>query len=633
MRYRELLRNVEMYISRKANLGLAKPDRVSVNLTLRCNLSCVMCTTCYDSPEISLEEVKSIIDQTANWGVEVFNPLGGEPFMRSDIEEILSYAVRRGFYVTITTNGTLITSKRAARVSMIANDRLHFNFSLDGNASSNDKVRGEGMWKRAIEGYNRLRQADDIIGNARRKILANTILHAGNIDHFEQVLDEQEQLGFDGVQILNLFRSGPDKPTVANWMWFQPSHHEQLVDLCERLAQRVEQQEPVGYQIQNTPAELRNIPAYYQQDLQPLEAPCWAGWKELYINADGKAIMCDGKLDFLNGEFGNIRTQSLRQMWRSPQLKSRREVVKQCKTPCIQKCYLRPQSDSGRRLIGQGAGIIASKGFERLKKLRPGWRTLPNVTLRLELSDIDHVNAPHTQPSFSRWKEFIRNCKALPNRETFTTYRDDGSLNFGRGFMGFELVREIINDIEGAKLRFGVLALRWRGDPMLHPEIEPILRYLLQRKFFSVIQIETTGSFLRESTAKLALSSKPQQWVFDIDNGDETGIGYVHQYRGDNVQIVLQTKNVATSVTSYANFSPCTGGLPEMSRGDSLWFSAAEPNLPNVPHVPTKETIDIVISWDGKLTKTAKDHRLHHVVADVTEQKLSKIWKKIPSDG
>ena len=72
-----------MYLSRRLNRSLAPPDRVSLNVTLRCNLTCTMCTTCYDAPELSLEEIKGIIDQTADWGVEIFNPLGGKPFMRA----------------------------------------------------------------------------------------------------------------------------------------------------------------------------------------------------------------------------------------------------------------------------------------------------------------------------------------------------------------------------------------------------------------------------------------------------------------------------------------------------------------------------------------------------------------------
>ena len=158
--WKNIRRDTQMYISRAFNIGMAPPDRVSVNLTLRCNLTCTMCTTCYDSPELSLPEIKSIIDQTAEWGVEVFNPLGGEPFMRSDMEEILRYAVRRGFYVTITTNATLITPSRAKMIASIPADRLHFNISLDGNEKSNDLIRGAGMYKKAIQGYKNIRKAD-----------------------------------------------------------------------------------------------------------------------------------------------------------------------------------------------------------------------------------------------------------------------------------------------------------------------------------------------------------------------------------------------------------------------------------------------------------------------------------------
>ena len=85
---------------------------------------------------------------------------------------------------------------------------------------------------------------------------------------------------------------------------------------------------------------------YYRMELTPLEAPCWAGWKELYINADGEAIMCDGNLDFLNGGFGNVRESSLSELWDSQQLRNRRDIVKKCTTPCMQNCYLRQESDS-----------------------------------------------------------------------------------------------------------------------------------------------------------------------------------------------------------------------------------------------------------------------------------------------
>ena len=109
---------------------------------------------------------------------------------------------------------------------------------------------------------------------------------------FEDILEEQKQLGFDGVQILNLFRSEDMQLQKSSnkGLWFQEEDFGELSRLCERLAQRVENREMSGFRIQNSAQEIRNIPSYYRDELTPLEAPCWAGWKELYINADGQAI-------------------------------------------------------------------------------------------------------------------------------------------------------------------------------------------------------------------------------------------------------------------------------------------------------------------------------------------------------
>ena len=149
-------------------------------------------------------------------------------------------------------------------------------------------------------------------------------------------MDEQADLGFDGVQILNLFRSGPDTPFAGRDLWFKSTELPELSRLCSRLAKRAERQSSVGYRIQNTPDELRRIPMYYSEELKPLDAPCWSGWKELYINSDGQAIMCDGNLDFLNGAFGNVRDMSLQSLWKSDAIHADRQRVKTCRTPCAQ---------------------------------------------------------------------------------------------------------------------------------------------------------------------------------------------------------------------------------------------------------------------------------------------------------
>ena len=659
-----LRRDSLLYVSRRLNRTLAPPDRVSLNVTLRCNLKCTMCTTCYDAPELSTEEIKSVIDQTAAWGVEVFNPLGGEPFMRGDIEEILAYAVRRGFYVTVTTNATLITERRAQALATIPSDRLHLNISLDGDRSANDEIRGEGMWERAITGYQRIRAADRAAGNARRKILANTILHARNIDRFEAILDEQAALGFDGVQILTLFRTSPeDSPPQAEALWFQPEHQGTLGRVTEALARRTEQQGPAGYQIQNLPDELRRVPRYYAEEMGPLEAPCWAGWKELYINADGQAIMCDGKLDFLAGAWGNVRQQTLRELWSDPALRERREVVKKCRTPCIQKCYLRPESDHARDIIADG-GKLALRGLTRqLRRVVPRVERFPDTTLRVELTDVCPCDWEGCDTPPSRWQSLVRGAPGRPDAASWGRMRDRGYLDFGRGFMGFDVVRGLVGDLRDHGICFGVWALRWRGEPLLHPEVAPILRYLLSEAIgpdgvAERVRIETDGRFVTDELLDIVRAGGPQDWVFDLDRGDGAGVEAVWRARGPDVRVVLAcTAGVGSSPQVWAERYPqlpvVIGARPRF--GDALWvrqkvhdhylatqqaraeLEAVAEALGVAAPAPVGGTSNPVrcdapasapvVSWDGKVALCPADVLLSEPLGEVTPGSLGALWR------
>lgn len=657
-----LQRDSLMYLSRRLGRGLAPPDRVSVNVTLRCNLACTMCTTCYDAPELSTAEIKGIIDQTADWGVPVFNPLGGEPFMRGDIEELLAYAVRRGFYVTVTTNGTLITEKRAAAIAAVPADRLHFNLSLDGDEGAHDAIRGKGMFKRALQGLHRLRAADAAAGNSRRKILANTILHAQNLDRFEAILDEQAAMGFDGVQILNLFRAGPEVPPAAAALWFQEPHQARLAALTDRLVARARAQGPAGYQIQNPPSELSLVPRYYAEDLGPLEAPCWAGWKELYINADGAAIMCDGQLDFLAGTFGNVREETLQQLWQSPRLQARRAVVKRCTTPCVQHCYLRTSSDSGRALVADAGRLAATAALDRLRRWSPRSDHRPDEVLRIELSDVcpcDDEGCP-TPPA--RWAALTRGLPERPRRENWARLRDHRHLDFGRGFMGFEVVRRVIEDLQRARRRVGRLSLSWRGDPLLHPEIEPILRYLLARieagEVADRLHIESPGDLLSEGVAALSASPAPQAWVIDLDRGDGSALGLLQRHRGPATRLIPAARArpglSAAMLRRRIPDLPVVAGPFAEAGGDFLWLrradhghflanAAARADLARlagelgVVAITGEETAPRrcqgparlpTISWDGKLTLCPADTQLGNRVGEVTAGSFTELWEQ-----
>lgn len=557
-----ITRDLRMWASRAVNRSFAPPDWLTINLTLRCNLSCTMCTTCYDSPELSTREVCDLIDQAADWGVKVFNPLGGEPFIRNDLEEILQHASRRDMHVTLTTNATLIRPDRARKIAQIPADKLHINISFDGPESAHDVVRGEGSYRRAMAGYRALREADERAGNPKRKICCNSILHRKNVAVYADFVDELDELGFDGVQVLNLFRNRDDD--MVGGMWFDRDSLPALTLTIEALLLR-----PI---VLNAPGDLRLIPAYYRDGLRPLDAPCWAGWKELYINADGSAIMCDGKLDFLAGKFGSAREQTLRQLWDSPALAARRQTVKSCSTPCIQNCYLRRDSDSLGSL-GKEGGTLLARGLG----IRRPVRTV-RQTLTLELSDIpDEVENPLFRRLFAQSP--LPASELLANPDRLHELRDLGYLDFGRGFLGADAARRMLENVAEAGLRYESIALRWRGEPLLHPELSAVLAVV--SKHTDRVLLHTSGTLLGPA-AQRSLASFPKVRVWLRPGSDDPVARFGH-----------------------------------------LRITNEKPILYAGP----------VVSWEGRVTASAADVRLSQRVGDLLKEPWAAILARLPDYG
>ena len=521
-----------------------------------------MCTTCYDAPEMTTAEVMDLIDQAASWGVRVFNPLGGEAFVRHDLEDILAYAARKDFHVTLTTNGTLVSPGRAARIAQIPTEKLHINLSLDGPEAIHDVIRGQGSFKRAIAGYRHIREADAAAGNPKRKICCNAILHRKNVDVFVSFVRWLVAEGFDGVQVLNLFRNDADDSVSG--MWFAAESLPALQAVCSALAD-----EPG---VLNHREDLQLVPRYYREGLKPLDAPCWAGWKELYINADGSAIMCDGKLDFLAGKFGSTKDATLRELWGSAALRERRKVVKACSTPCIQNCYLRRESDS--------IAAVMAEAIEQVR--RPEWlpkralRTLPQ-TLTLELCDIpDTPDDPRLVAFFGESPVAVSELYHSPDR--LIELRDRRYLDFGRGFLGFDVARRILEAIDGAGVRYARVALRWRGEPLLHPEFFRILSWISAR---SEVVVHTSG--LLAAGAVVAGLRNPQVAIF--------------------VDPSLAGRFASLSVQRAQALGAQLGPPP----------SAAGP----------------AISWEGRVTASAADVTLASKVGDALKEPFADILRRL----
>ena len=89
--------------------GLNAPVCLTWELTSACNLACRHCLSSSgrrDPRELSTNEAKAVIDELERMQVLYVNIGGGEPTVRSDLWELVDYAVAHHVGVKFSTNGS-----------------------------------------------------------------------------------------------------------------------------------------------------------------------------------------------------------------------------------------------------------------------------------------------------------------------------------------------------------------------------------------------------------------------------------------------------------------------------------------------------------------------------------------------
>jgi radical SAM protein with 4Fe4S-binding SPASM domain len=171
----------------------AGPFEIVWNLTYRCNLKC---KHCYENaggrrPELSTDQAKEVLEKLSKLcgvGLPALSFSGGEPLSRKDFFELAAYAKKRVGYLSIASNGTLVTRDNAERIKDIGVDYLEI--SIDGASPQvHDSFRGiPGAFEMAMRGVKNSLEAgiDTCIA---------TVLHRDNVAELDKIVGLTKQLG------------------------------------------------------------------------------------------------------------------------------------------------------------------------------------------------------------------------------------------------------------------------------------------------------------------------------------------------------------------------------------------------------------------------------------------------------
>lgn len=153
-----------------------------ISTTNRCNLNCIHCGTNAGSNGnefLSEDQLRNIIQKFALAGGREIVLTGGEPLLRKDFLETITFAIDQNLGVSVETNGILLKRKLVNRLSALA-DKIHFCISLDGYSSeSHDWFRKKpGAFLEVIKNIEYCLSKNFLIS-------VSTILHRKNIHEIE----------------------------------------------------------------------------------------------------------------------------------------------------------------------------------------------------------------------------------------------------------------------------------------------------------------------------------------------------------------------------------------------------------------------------------------------------------------
>jgi len=300
---------------------------MSLFLTARCNLNCIMC----DIPRMSNKEdetplltIKRMIDDASEVGFNELSITGGEPLLRKDIFEIIRYASKKNIKTSLCTNGTLITNDIAKKLASSGLNSA--SISLEGPKQIHDKIRGKGTFDKVVRAI-KLLKAENIYVNIA------TVIIKQNYSFLSKVVEIAHRLGISSIKF---------QPFTKSFLYNEKMGKKFILNLNEINKLKVEIKNAIRtsehYNIEINPYEyLMKIPDYFLGKRMHPEKGCLVPSYSCAIDVSGNIHPCWPMFDIA---IGNIKNNSFTNLWNSEKCYEIQQLSKNgnC-SGCLLSCY------------------------------------------------------------------------------------------------------------------------------------------------------------------------------------------------------------------------------------------------------------------------------------------------------
>ena len=219
--------------------GLTKPQRFTApllvvwNFTQACNLACRHCYQDARKPasdELELQQQIAILDDLAANDTSWVAFSGGEPLMGRNFWPVAEHAAKKGFHVSVATNGTLLTRETVKRLADCG--VRYVEISLDSaSPETHDAFRGgRGYWARTVAGI------DNAVAQPGLRVgIAPTITRL-NFSELPRLIDFAVEHGADTFYAFNFVPVGRAREALE--LDLSPSMREEMLAILHRELNR-----------------------------------------------------------------------------------------------------------------------------------------------------------------------------------------------------------------------------------------------------------------------------------------------------------------------------------------------------------------------------------------------------------
>lgn len=293
------------------------------NLIRRCNLRCKHCyATSLDidfKDELSTQQVKATIDDLRVAHVPVLILSGGEPLLRPDIYEITAYAKEKGFYVALSTNGTLIDESNIEQIRTA--QYQYVGISIDGLEEFHDEFRRQkGSFKTSMHAIKLCKEAGIKIG-------MRLCLTKDNEKDLPAMLNLMEENQVDKFYLSHLNYSGRGKRSAEDDAMFKMTKGAMEL-LFERAWSHINQGIETDFVTGNNDADGPFLLKWATNKFGKSYPECIANLKQRLVNWGGNAsgvnvanIDNTGTIHpdtyWWNHPIGNVKTEKFSEVWQN----------------------------------------------------------------------------------------------------------------------------------------------------------------------------------------------------------------------------------------------------------------------------------------------------------------------------